>query len=449
MASILIIDDEPAITSAFALFFRQNGGHAVTEAHNGEDGINEWRRIRPDLTLLDVRLPDMTGFEVLEDLRSETPVVIMITAHGDVPMAVKALQSGAENFLTKPVDLPLLQLAAERGLEKASLRRLNRFITESRAGSASVLMGSSPLMRELASQIEVLAASDRTTGLILGESGTGKGAVAELIHATGLRAPRAFVDVNCGALTMDSLDSELFGVERTDGVGETRLGRIEIADGGTLFLDEISDLDAHMQPKLIRVLEGRSFRRVGGSREINANVRVLAASSKDLVAEVNGQRFREDLYYRLSVMPVVLPPLRARTREDLVELVGHLLRELAHHVPSAPTRVSDEALEHLLRYSWPGNIRELRNVLERALLLARGRDAVGAEHLPGEVRGATGAHVEHHIARTLEDIERAHIDRTLRALNHNRTHAAKELGISRATLIKKIKQYQIGGRAAR
>ena len=444
MASILIIDDEPAITAAFAMFFRQNGGHVVTEAHTGEVGVEAWKRLRPDLTLLDVRLPDMTGFDVLERLRAESPVVIMITAHGDVPMAVKALQSGAENFLTKPVDLPLLQLAAERGLEKASLRRLNRFISDNRAGASSVLMGQSPLMRDVAAQIEVLAASDKTTGLILGESGTGKGRVAELIHASSGRRGRPFVDVNCGALTVDSLDSELFGVSgRAGDDRQSRPGRIEIAEGGTLFLDEIGDLDAHMQPKLIRVLEGRSFRRVGGTEEIAANVRVLAATSKDLVAEVNAERFREDLYYRLSVMPVVLPPLRARTREDLVDLVGHLLRELSPQVPGAPGQVADEALDRILRYSWPGNIRELRNVLERALLLARSRDAIYPEHLPAEVRGATGAQVEHHTARSLEDIERAHIDRTLRAHSFNRTHAAKELGISRATLIKKIKQYDI------
>jgi transcriptional regulator with PAS, ATPase and Fis domain len=306
-------------------------------------------------------------------------------------------------------------------------------------------MGSSPLMRELSAQIAVLAASDKTTALILGESGTGKGRVAELIHSSSARASRPFVDVNCGSLTVESLDSELFGVERGagDNTRDSRPGRIEIADGGTLFLDEIGDLDAHMQPKLIRVLEGKNFRRVGGAQEIAANVRVLAATSRDLVAEVNAQRFREDLYYRLSVMPVLLPPLRARTREDLVELVGHLLVELTPHLPGAPGRVSDAALEHLLRYSWPGNIRELRNVLERALLLARGRDAIEAEHLPVEVRGATGAQVEHHMAKSLDDIERSHIDRTLRAHNFNRTHAAKELGISRATLIKKIKEYQI------
>jgi DNA-binding NtrC family response regulator len=443
MASILIIDDEPGITAAFAKFFRQNGGHAVVQSHTGEDGIAAWRRVRPDLTLLDVRLPDMSGFEVLDQLRAEAPVVIMITGHGDVPTAVRALQAGAENFLTKPVDLPLLQLAAERGIEKAQLRRLNRFIAQSRGASSSVVLGSSPQMRELASQIAVLAASDRTTGLILGESGTGKGAVAEQIHAASPRAQRPFVDVNCGSLTADSFDAELFGVQPGSNGDAARVGRIEVADGGTLFLDEVGDLDSHLQPKLTRVLEGKGFRRVGGTDDVMANVRVLAASSRDLPGEVSAKRFREDLYYRLAVMTVVLPPLRARPRDDLIVLVGHLLQSVANEVPGAPVRIADEAFEHLLRYPWPGNIRELRNVLERALLLARGRDAISAEFLPAEVRGATGAQVEYHAPRSLSDVERAHIDRVLRAHNQNRTRAAKELGISRATLIKKIRRYHL------
>jgi two-component system response regulator HydG len=390
----------------------------------------------------------MTGFGVLDALRPDNPVVIMVTAHGDVPMAVNALQSGAENFLTKPVDLSLLQLAVERGFEKASLRRLSQFMTRSGTRAPRIMLGASPIMRELSAQIEVLAASDKTTGLILGESGTGKGRVAELIHATSARSGRPFVEVNCGALAADTLDAELFGSTGRRAADEgddahARIGRMEVADGGTLFLDEVGDLDAHAQPKLIRVLEGKSFRRVGGTQEIASNVRVLAASSKDLVAEVNAHRFREDLYYRLSVMPVVLPPLRAWAREDLVELVGQLLRELAPQLASAPHAVSDEALDRLLRYSWPGNIRELRNALERALLLSRGRAAIDVEHLPTEVRGAPRASTEHHVARSLDDIERTHIERTLRANQDNRTRAARELGISRATLIKKIRKYQI------
>ncbi|HYV99088.1 MAG TPA: sigma-54 dependent transcriptional regulator [Gemmatimonadaceae bacterium] len=444
MGNILIIDDEPAVTTAFSRFFRQNGSHSTAEAHTGSDGISVWHRTHPDVTLLDVRLPDMTGFDVLEHLRPESPVVIMVTAHGDVPMAVKALQSGAENFLTKPVDLSLLQLATERGLEKASLRRLSRFMTETRTGASVVQMGSSPIMLELAAQIELLAASDRTTGLILGESGTGKGRVAEWIHALSARKKRPFVEVNCGALSVNGLDNELFGTSSNATDRETRHGRIEIADGGTLFLDEVGDLDMHVQPKLIRVLEGKSFRRVGGAEEITSNVRVLAATTRDLVAEVNAHRFREDLYYRLSVMPVVLPPLRARAREDLVDLVAALLGELAAQLQRVPPRVSEDALEHLLRYSWPGNIRELRNVLERAMLLGRGRDTIDLELLPAEVRGARALRIDHHVARTLEEVERMHIDRTLRMHQQNRTHAAKELGISRATLIKKIRQYQLG-----
>jgi DNA-binding NtrC family response regulator len=440
MANILIIDDEPAITAAFAMFFRQQGAHTVVEAHTAEEGITSWRRVRPDLTLLDVRLPDGTGFDVLEALRAENPVVIMITAHGDVPMAVRALQSGAENFLTKPVDLPLLQLAAERGLEKAALRRLNRLVTE-RRGDQQLLLGRSPLMREVAAQVDLLAQSDRTVGLLLGESGTGKARVAEYIHAMGPRAAKPFVDVNCGALNAESLDEELFGDERG---GVTRPGLIETAAGGTLFLDEIGDLDPHLQPKISRVLEGRGLRRVGGTEEFAADVRIIAASSTDLAAAVSAGRFREDLYYRISVMPVTLPPLRARPHEDLVDLIGFLLRELAEDIAGAPTSISDAALDQLLRHAWPGNIRELRNVLERAILLARGNATIGGEHLPAEVRSATGAQVDHHVPRSLEDVERAHIERTLRALDQNRTHAAKELGISRATLIKKIQQYELG-----
>lgn len=444
MASILIIDDEVAIASAFAMFFRHDGAHVVTEAHSGALGIEAYERVRPDLVLLDVRLPDMTGFDVLSRIREDNPVVIMVTAYGDVPMAVDALHRGAENFLTKPVDLSHLAAAAERALEKASLRRMNRYLSE-RRGGGEPLIGSSAPMRELSAQISLLAASDRTTALIVGESGSGKGRVAELIHAQSPRSAQPFVQVNCAALTAESLDSELFGVEpSTDGTGgPTKRGLFEIADGGTLFLDEIGDLTSHLQPKLLRVLEGKGFRRHGGTTEIAPNVRVIAATSKDLVNEVTTGRFREDLYYRLSVMPINLPPLRARSREDLVELAAKLLDELSPTVPGAPTMLGDDALDAILRYAWPGNIRELRNVLERAMLMARGQQKIEMAHLPREVQGASGADVAHHVPRSLAEVEKAHIDRTLKANAHNRTHAAKELGISRATLIKKIKEYNL------
>ncbi|MEX2182192.1 MAG: sigma-54 dependent transcriptional regulator [Gemmatimonadaceae bacterium] len=444
MASILIIDDEVAIATAFAMFFRHDGAHTVAEAHTGAEGIEAYKRLRPDLVLLDVRLPDMTGFDVLAAIREHNPVVIMVTAYGDVPMAVDALHKGAENFLTKPVDLSHLAVAAERALEKAQLRRLSRWLSDKHGSGQNLVFGSSPAMRELQAQVTLLAASDRTTALILGESGAGKGRVAALLHAQSPRASKPFVDVNCATLRPDSLDTELFGVEAGAEPGSvTKPGAFEIADGGVILLDEISDLDMALQPKLVRVLEGKGFRRVGGRDEITPNVRVIAASSKDLASEVAAGRFREDLYYRLAVMPIQLPPLRLRVREDLLELVAAVQDALLPSLPGAPTALTDAALDAILRYGWPGNIRELRNVLERAMLMARGLPAVDLMHLPREVQHASGGEVVHHEPRSLTEVERAHIDRTLRAHAHNRTHAAKELGISRATLIKKIREYEL------
>ncbi|MBX9928056.1 MAG: sigma-54 dependent transcriptional regulator [Gemmatimonadaceae bacterium] len=443
MASILIIDDEVAIANAFAMYFRHEGAHTVSVAHTGADGIEAFQRSRPDLVLLDVRLPDMTGFDVLAKIRESHPVVVMVTAFGDVPMAVDALQQGAENFLTKPVDLKHLGAAAERALEKARLRKLNQYVTD-RRGQAAAPFGVSPAMRELAGQVELLATSERTTALILGEPGTGKGRVAEMLHAKSSRSSGPFVSINCAALTADSLDSELFGVEGSSATGRAaRPGVFELADGGTVFLDEIGDLDPLLQPKLLRVLEGKGFRRVGGTEEIVPNVRVIAATSKALAAAVQAGRFREDLYYRLSVMPILLPPLRARTREDLLDLIARLLDELAPAVPGMPNQLTEAALDCVLRYGWPGNVRELRNVLERAGLLAKDGEVIDAVHLPREVQHATGANVNHHVPRSLLEVERAHIDRTLRANSFNRTHAARELGISRATLIKKIREFDL------
>jgi DNA-binding NtrC family response regulator len=443
MPTVLIVDDEPDITSFLGAYF-ERAGHQVLSAHTGEAGVSIVKQRRPDLVLLDLRLPDITGFDVLERLRAENPVVIMITGHGDVALAVKAMQSGAESFLTKPIELAHLGAAADRAFEKAQLRQMNRYLTSRRGEEgAGVLLGSSPPMRELLAQVELLARSDRTTVLLTGEVGTGKGRVAEAIHRRSPRAGRQFIEVNCGALTDTSLDLELFGQEQGSAATPdgTRPGLLEVADGGTLFLDEIGDLDAHLQPKLLRVLEGKNFRRSGGTREVHVDVRLIAATSKDLVAEVTAGRFREDLYYRLSVMPISLPPLRARAREDLVELIAALLGELRENLPEGPAELDDDALERLLKYSWPGNIREMRNVLERALILARGQPAISLAFLPAEVRDASGLGVEYYVMRTMAEVERQHIDRTLRAVDWNRTRAAKELGISRATLIKKIKDF--------
>ena len=442
MATIVIIDDEVELAAALGAFFERMG-HQVVRAHTGDNGLEACLRVRPDLVLLDLKLPDVEGFDLLERLQPDQRVVIMVTAHGDIPLAVEAMRRGAENFLTKPVELAHLGVAAERALEKARLREMNRHLLERRGARTTALLGPSPAMRELAHQIELLATAERTTVLLIGETGTGKGRVAEAIHASSPRASRPFVELSCAGLSASALEAELFGHDGGSAAGTNarKLGLFEVADGGTVFLDEIGALDAAIQPKLLKVMEGKSFRRLAGTQDITADVRVIAATNRDLASEVVEERFREDLYYRLSVMPVHLPPLRARARDDMLDLIARSLEELHVQLPEAPVELSEGALEQLLRYSWPGNVRELRNVLERAMIVGRGARKIGTEHLPPEVRNATGAGVERHVPKSLEEVERAHIERTLRAHNDNRTRAAKELGISRATLINKIRGY--------
>ena len=449
MATILLIDDTPEVTAVLGAFF-ERAGHQVVRVHSGEDGIEAYQRTRPDLVLLDLQLPDMSGFDVLERIRGDEPVVIMVTGHGDIPLAVQALQRGAENFLTKPVDLDHLRVALERGLEKARLRQLARYMRERRGiKGVGALLGTSPPMRELAHQIELLTSSDRTTVLLLGEQGTAKGQMAYAMHAMSDRADKPFIEVACAGALEGALDAEIFGDELGDSreAPTRRLGLAEVADKGTLVLDEIAALEIPVQGKLLRLLEAQKFRRVGGVQDVQVDVRLIVTSSRDLVEEVQAGRFREDLYYRLSVLPVVLPPLRARAREDLVSLIDRIAGELRRQLPLAPAEISEGALDQLLRHAWPGNIRELRNVLERAMIVGRGARQISVEHLPPDVRRAGGASSASHVPRTLHDIERAHIERTLRAHNENRTRAARELGISRATLINKIKEYQLDSRA--
>jgi DNA-binding NtrC family response regulator len=445
MAKILIVDDEPDILSALGRFFERSG-HDVLRAGTGEAGARLAQSERPAVMLLDLRLPDMSGFEVLERTREQRPVVIMITGHGDIPLAVQAMQLGAEGFLTKPVELAHLGAVVDRALEKAQLRELTR-AAGARTGRAAtdMLLGPSAPMRELAQQIEMLARSERTVALLVGESGVGKGRVARAIHALSPRGARPFHEISCALRPSETLDAELFGIERA---GEGPLpGLFEASDGGTLFLDEVADLPATLQPTLLRALEARRVRRAGGTREVAVDVRLIAATVRDLATEVTEGRFREDLYYRLGVMPIHLPPLRARSPEDLRETVAALVIELRRGLQHAPYGVTDEALQVIGSYPWPGNVRELRNVLERALLLARGEELVGVQHLPAEVRGIGDDAALPHVSRSLSEVERAHIERTLRAHGDNRTRAARELGISRATLIKKIREYELGDRS--
>jgi DNA-binding NtrC family response regulator len=424
MPTVLVVDDDVQVAGALGMLF-QRLGHQVLRAESGEQAIEAYRRARPDLVLLDIMLGDMDGFDVLERLRDDEPVVIMITGHGDIELAVQAMRDGAENFLTKPVDMVHLAAAAERAFEKSRLRQMNRYLRDRRGSTrATALLGSSPAMRDLAHQIELLASSDHTHALLLGETGTGKGRVAELIHAASPRSGRAFVEVSCAGVPSAELELELFGGGAGQNGGAHRAGALEIADGGSLFLDEVSSLDLPLQGRLLRLLEGKSVRAPDDAREVACDLRIIAATARDLVAEVRSGRFREDLYYRLSVMPVHLPPLRARSREDMLDVIAREVDDLHRHLPDSPTELAEGALEHLLRHPWPGNVRELRNVLERAMLVGRGARKLGAEHLPAEVRGS-GETPARHTPRSLAEVERAHIERTLRAHNANRTRSAR------------------------
>src|SRR5229473_462854 len=423
--SVLLIDDDVDVLRAVGDYFDKIG-YEVRRATTAEEGFEAFGRLRPDVVILDLHLPDLDGLEVLERLRSQGGSVILLTGQGDIETAVRAMQLGAEHFLTKPVDLNHLAAATARVGEKIRLARQNAMLR----------------VREHEHQIELLAASERSTVLLTGESGTGKGWVARVLHHLSPRTGGPFVEVNCGGLSATFLESELFGHEKgafTD-AKERRQGLFELADRGTIFLDEIGDLAPELQPKLLKVLETKRFRRLGGSREMTVDARLIAATNRDLVGEVRAGRFREDLYYRLSVMPLKLPAVRERSRDDRLALLTRILADLGPQMPGCPSACSAEALDRLLSAPWPGNVREMRNVMERAMILARGAGQIGVEHLPADLRKGGGGDKRHQ-PQALADVERVHIEKTLKFHGGNRTRAAQELGISRATLINKIKVY--------
>lgn len=440
--SILLIDDDEGVLRSIGAYFERLGAEVYREG-TVKEGLDTFDRMRPDVVVLDLHLPDADGLSALEQLRAKNAAVVLLTGHGDIQTAVQAMQLGAENFLTKPVDMPHLAAAVARISEKVRLRRQNERLAAGVAGDGLDGLGVSSTMQELARQVKLLASSERTTALLTGESGTGKGWAARLVHRLSPRSGGPFIEVNCAGLSATFLDSELFGHERgafTD-AKEKKQGLFELADGGTLFLDEIGDLAAELQPKLLKVLETKSFRRLGGTRELTVDVRLIAATNRDLVSDVNGGRFREDLYYRLSVMPLRLPAVRDRSREDRIALLTKIMGDLQRQLPGSPSECSTEALDRLLSAPWPGNVREMRNVLERAMILARGQPQITLEHLPAELRRPTAG--SRHQPQSLADVEKAQIERALRHHGGNRTRAAKELGISRATLINKIKAYSL------
>jgi DNA-binding NtrC family response regulator len=453
--SLLIVDDEPIIRRTLRYQFEQLR-YEVHEATTAGEGIESAAQVSPDVVLLDVRLPDMDGLDALVKLREIAPgsVVIVMTAHGDVEMAVEAVRNrGAFWFFQKPVDTNMLELQVKQALDHAHALR---------KGSLSEAPGNQPLqdlgeceaMKEVDRLISVLAASPDTTVLLLGESGTGKGLAAEILHRRSTRRMAPFQEINCAGLSETFLESELFGAERgayTDAKSLKR-GLLEVADGGTVFLDEIGDLAPTLQPKLLKVLEAKRFRRLGGIKDLEVDVRIITATNRELKKMVDEGRFREDLYYRLNVMAIKLPPLRDRGRDVLVlaqRFVSMFNRTLGRSVEG----FTNEASERLLQHGWPGNVRELKNVVERAMILCTG-DRIAVEHLPqdlapravppstavmaGSLPPADGP------LPSLEDMERGYITEVLRRLSQNRSRTAEVLGISRSTLIEKIKKYGLG-----
>ena len=442
--TLLLVDDDASVLRAIGEYF-ERVGYEVWRESTGEQAVDTFQRVRPDVVLLDLHLPDSNGLVVLERLRRDGAAVILLTGQGDIQTAVRAMQLGAENFLTKPVDMTHLAAAIARLTEKVRLTRQNarlRALDHEEEGVGS--LGVSPGMQDLARHVELLAASERSTVLLQGESGTGKGWVARVIHNLSPRSDGPFVEVNCAGLSATFLDSELFGHEKgafTD-AKERKVGLFELADRGTIFLDEIGELALELQPKLLKVLETKTFRRLGGTRELTVDARLVTATNRDLVHEVQEGRFREDLFYRLNVMPLILPPVRERSREDRLDLITRILSDLKAQLPGCPAECSSEVLDRLLSAAWPGNVREMRNVLERSMILARGQQTIGIEHLPPDLRQRSPTDRRYQ-AQSLSEVERQHIERTLRHHGGNRTRAALELGISRATLINKIKTYSL------
>ena len=458
--SILVIDDEAAICSAFKRFFEPRSWH-VRVAATGREGLAAYQNQPADVVFLDVRLPDGNGLDVLDELRGRDAEarVIVITAYGDMKTVMRSIEGKAFDYLVKPLDLDQAAALAERALQASAAARTAQPAQRADADETA-LIGSSALMQGVYKQIGMLAQTDSTV-LILGATGSGKEMVARAVHQYSRRKSGPFAAVNCGALPENLVESELFGHVRGafTGADADRAGRFESADTGTLFLDEVGDLPPAAQVKLLRVLDFQIVERVGSVQPIPLSVRVLAATNRDMTAEVRAGRFRADLYYRLAVTQIQLPPLADRG-EDITELADHFLTQLAP--PGEPPRaLSPLAAEALRRYSWPGNVRELRNVLQHVAALAPGREIL-PEDLPEAVRSAPdraadadrrAAIVHEHLATlpdagdlyraAIEPVEKAVILHALRRCRGNQSEAAALLGLHRNTLRKKIRQFDI------
>lgn len=451
-ASILVVDDERLIRWSLEQRL-QREGYTVRSAETGAEALQRTQADPSDLVLLDVRLPDTDGVELLGKLRAADPdcLVILMTAHGGVESAVRAMKLGAQDYVSKPFDMEELTLSIRKALEARALRRdVERFQEEASHGSAlDDLIGVSRAMTDLKAVIARIARSDATTVLLQGESGTGKDLVARIIHFVSRRARAPLLAVNCVALPEHLLESELLGHERgafTD-AKTLKKGLLEQADGGTVYLDEIGDMRPDLQGKLLHLIEEKTFRRLGGVRDIRADVRIIAATNRDLTEALETGQFRKDLYYRLKVFPVRLSPLRERP-EDILPLARHFIQRFSREMRRVPMDVDAEAQARLVRYAWPGNVRELRNVLERACILASG-SVLTVEHLPPELADPAAGRSADRAAPVslpagglrLEEVERDLVRQALESTGGNQVRAARLLGISRDALRNRMKKF--------
>jgi two-component system response regulator AtoC len=450
---ILIVDDEEDLTLGYSRCLLKVG-YEVKTASSGEEAIDKLKKEIFDLVLLDIRLPRMDGMEVLSRALESDPdlVIIMITAHGSVQSAVDAMRLGAYDYLMKGFDHEELRVVVKKALDVHKLRRevSQLKLNEQRRYPDIAIFGNSPKIRSVKELIKVVARTPKTSVLIQGESGTGKELVSKAIHKLSSRADKPLIAINCSAIPENLMESELFGYEKgafTD-AKNMKKGVFELAHGGTLFLDEISSMKLTLQPKLLRVLETQSFRRIGGTPDIKIDVRIIAATNQDLKKCVDNGEFREDLYYRLKVMVINLPPLYERP-EDIIPMAKMFIEQNNKEFSKNITGFSEEAEQLLLNYKWPGNVRELKNVMERAVILCQ-NEIVEADHLPIELRTSQPKQIKTIIPPpssdedlSLQDIEQKHIIETLQKFDGNKSKAARVLNISRSTLREKLKQYGV------
>ena len=439
MARILIADDEEGVRS-FLADALEIDAHKVVQAADGQEAIEQLTRHSFHLLITDLRMPRVDGMEVVRHARRERPEteVIVLTAFGTVDSAIEAMKLGAFEYLQKPLSGPAeLRLVVQRALERRELLALKERATREGADDVPLSYGD-PAMAPVEEALRKVARTTATV-LLVGESGTGKEVAARMLHRLSERAAGPFVAVNCAALPDSLLESELFGHEAGafTGAAQRRRGRVELADGGTFFLDEIAELKPELQAKLLRVIQERRFERLGGTQTIEADVRWVAATNRDLHALIEQERFREDLYHRLAVFPIELPPLRDRP-QDILPMAECLLARLGRQFGGAPPAIDEEARAALAAHSWRGNARELANTLERALILSEGEE-IRLEHLRFEAPTRSSAPA----TQRLSDLEREAIVNTLEFVRGNRRLAAERLGIGLRTLYEKLKRYGI------